>query len=521
MCPLAKLEGVTPKRKPQAAADWESAFRKAYAESRFREASAIYDARATGRQTVPFILLAARAHLRFDPSGTIGLLIDLPTSRHMKRESGERDMLLGEAFARTDAFDEADEHLERALATAKRMTDHSLQAEVGYRFVRRHVRAGDAAAARRFLPIARQGKSLAARLNALHAEAFILDLEERVQDEAMLLIELLRLINPNSFEHMHHRAWGTEGLAMLARDLFIPQAVPEIQRQLGGVPWATDFQPNRFQTEKALGWAKAMQGDYLNAFRHLKAASVEANSDAWRVVAACDRSYLARCLGEQRWSRQELDEAEQLALRVNWHATLGEERVGLLLLAELFSAFDPSASSMYLGRYRELGDTKSSLHNKRDARTLAYLQFSTGVVEMALGRKRGLNVIREAAKAFERLGYEFRVARCLIADYRATGNGNLVPRIREKLRNYDQSWLANDFRKLEVSEDRIGLPRMQRRVFDEVLLGKTTEQIAQSLGKSKFTIANHLREVFKAFSVNSRSALIAEAIKRGLVLGRQ
>lgn len=519
MCPLAKVHRVTTKRRLQTSLGWLPAFKKAYSESRFRDASAIYDAHATGSESIESMLLGARAHLRFDPSGTIRLLIDLATPRQMKREVGERDMLLGEAFARTDAFEDADERLESALNIARRLSDHGLESEVGYRLVRRYIRAGDAGTARQFLPVVRRGKSLAARLNAIHAEAFVLDLEERVQDEARLLTELLRLINPDSFEHMHHRAWGTEALAMLARDLFIPQAVPEIQRQLHGVPWASDFQSNRFQTEKALGWTKAMQGDYLNAFRHLKSASVEANSDAWRVVAACDRSYLARCLGEQRWSRQELDEAEQLALRVNWHATLGEERAGLLLLAELFSSFDPATSSMYLGKYRELGDVKSSLHNRRDARTLAYLRFSTAVVELALGSKRGLNAIRDAGKTFERFGYDFRVARCLIADYRATANEQLVPRIREKLRNYGQSWLASEFRKLEEPGDRVGLPPMQRRVFDQVLQGKTTEQIAQALGKSKFTIANHLREVFKAFNVNSRSALIAEAIKRGLVAG--
>ena len=162
-------------------------------------------------------------------------------------------------------------------------------------------------------------------------------------------------------------------------------------------------------------------------------------------MAACDRSYLARCFGEHRWSRVELDEAEQLAERADWHATLFEERMGLLSLAELFGDLDTARSAMYLARYQELGEIKSPLYYGPDARRTAFAQYSTGVVELALGnRKRGLAELREARKIFERFGYGFRVARCLISELRATGNRELLPLIEEKLRNYGQSWLTNE-----------------------------------------------------------------------------
>ncbi len=112
------------------------------------------------------------------------------------------------------------------------------------------------------------------------------------------------------------------------------------------------------QTHKALGWAKALQGDTFNAFRHLKHASELADTNSWKVVAACDRAYLARSFDEHRWSRIELDEAERLAEEVDWNATRGQERMGLLLLAQLFSTLDGAKASMYLARYRELGDIK-------------------------------------------------------------------------------------------------------------------------------------------------------------------
>lgn len=517
MCPPQRSASVTAtKRKPDGP-QWLSEFERARAESRFKDAARIYDENASKAVPIGILLLGARVHMRSDPSAVIRLLVDADIPARMRRENAERDTLLGEAFARTDAFPKADDRLNAALVATEASGDAELAAEAGYRFVRRHVREGNALLARQYLDVARRGTSVASRLNALHAEAFILDLEERVKEEASLLVELLRSIDPSSTEFMHHRAWGTEALAILARDIFIPQAIPEIERQLGGTPWSPDFRANLFQTYKALGWAKAMQGDYFSAFRHLKQASDEAESPAWRVVAACDLSYLARCINEPRWSRQTLDDAERLAEPINWHATLGEERIGLLLLAELFSPIDPSKSAMYLARYRQLGDVKSSLHKKRDARTLAYLQFSTGVVELALGNKRGLEDIQEATTTFERFGYDFRAARGFAVEFEATGNRDLLPILSEKLRNYGQSWLASELRDSTDQANDVALPPMQRRVFDQAVLGKSTEQIARTLGKSKFTIANHLREVFRAFNVKSRSALVAEAARRGLV----
>ena len=58
------------------------------------------------------------------------------------------------------------------------------------------------------------------------------------------------------------------------------------------------------------------------------------------------------------------------------------------------------------------------------------------------------------------------------------------------------------------------LPPMQRLVFDEICRGKTTRQIAEELHRSKYTIANHTKLIFKAFGVTNRSSLIMEVFAR-------
>ena len=460
---------------------------------------------------------AARAHMNANPASALRLLLKLRLPRSRERDKVERDALLIEAFSRTRDFESADERLKAALKSARKLGDGDLLTTVGYRGVRRYLLAQDPARARTYLDDTRTGRSSRSRIYAAYAETIILSYEERALEQAERLTELLRSLDPNKTEFVSIRAWSTHTLAVLARDLHIPAAIPEIDRQLGGIPWPEDFAANLFQALRNVAWAKSLQGDYFNAFRHLKRASEVADTTAWRVVAACDRSYLARCFGEHRWSRVELDEAEQLAEQAHWHATLFEERMGLLSLAELFGELDTARSAMYLARYRELGEIKSPLYYGPDARRMAFAQYSTGVVELALGnKKRGLAELREARKIFERFGYDFRVARCLISELRATGSRELVPLIEEKLRNYRQSWLTNELG-IAGETSQVPLPPMQRRVFEEICRGKSTAEIAQSLSRSENTVNNHLKAIFKAFNVKSRSALLAEARRRGLV----
>ncbi len=497
------------------AALWRAAFDSAVDDGRFADAARIFDEHAGGAEPVETVLRAARAHVHAAPARALQLLLGLRVPRARPAARVERDALLAEAFARTRDFESADARLEAALATAQAIGDPDLIGMIGYRRVRRYLQAEDVVAARQAMELTRQAVSPVGRLYSLYAETLILPYEERVHEQAERLIELLRLLDPNAAAFVDVRAWATHTLSVLTRELFIPHALPEVQRQLGGLAWPKDFMPNRFQSLKALGWAKALQGDYFNAFRHLKAASELTDvSTAWHVVAACDRAYLARCFGERRWSRVELDQAEQLAAQVDWHATLSEERIGLLLLAELFSGVDTAGSAMYLARYRELGEIKSPLHYRRDARLRAFAQFCTGNVEIALGNKRrGLAELRAARKVFERFGYDYRTARCLAAEYEATRNRDLLPRLEERLRNYEHSWLAASVRGFGRTSA-LSLPPMRKRVLDEVCQGKSTADISRTLGRSKFTISNHIKELFKTFEVKSRSALVAEAVRR-------
>ena len=204
-----------------------------------------------------------------------------------------------------------------------------------------------------------------------------------------------------------------------------------------------------------------------------------------------------------------------MASEVDWYGTLGEGRRGLISLAELFSAVDTARASTYLAQYRSLGEIRSPAYYRHDVRREADEKYSTGVVSSpgqpnarVIGRAKG-------ARLFERVGYDFAPRR-VCERIRATVNRDLLPIIEEKLRHYQQSWLANELRGTIV-QSKAPLSPMQQTVFDELCRGKSTAEIARTLGRSEHTISNHIKEIFKAFGVRSRAALLAKAALQGLL----
>jgi DNA-binding CsgD family transcriptional regulator len=487
---------------------------------RFNDAAAVYDAHI-GQEAPAFdaSLLRARLYLRSNPPQALAVLNTLHP-RSGTADFALREMLLGEVTALVSDFEAADAHFERALATARGLKDAELVANVGYRIGRRFIMANLPQQAREALDLARSGHSPEAALDAMHLETFVLSREGRPREQATLLIELLARIDPDKIRHMEHRAWATHTLATLARELYLPDAVPAVERQLGGTAWTNDLRINRFQAAKALGWAKALQGDYFNAFRYLKESRSVATDDAWLTMAFCDRAYLAAAIGEERWARQELLEAEECAQRVDWNSCRGEQSVALLLLAELFVRIDPAKASVFVAKFRENGDLRDArLLYRDDSRFKALVTYTTGVVEAALGQRAiAKRRFEETYETYSALGYEWRAARSALRLFDLTQNQNYLRTAEEKLHNYSSSWLFDELRaRRGHAGNGPALPPMQQRVFRYLCQGLSNAQIAAELGRSEFTVANHAKAVLKAFGVSSRSALIAQAMKRGLI----
>ena len=450
---------------------WEAA--------RFREAAAIYDDEAPKNPPLEATIMRAWAHIKNDrvPVAISMLEAIRPSNDAL---SARRSILLATAYAMIGNYTEADELLDEAADAAARVNDAALTCNVAYNRARRYLFERRADRARELLPQVLALTTPFGQIRALQLESFILSQEGRHRDHARVLLELLGRINPNRSEHMEIRAWATFTLAGLARELYLPEALPEIERQLEGVEWPPDFDEQRFQTLKALGWACALRGDYFNAFRFLRLSSRKATSDAWRAIASADRAELARCMGEHLWSRQELAEAEEYAANVNWDTIRGEARIGLLLLAAQFAPIDVAKAAYYQARFNEHENIKAAnYHLKNDARLVALAQYSAALVDLASGhRKVGLDLLKKTLETFRVHGYDWRAGRSALRLYAETHDPMYAHLSKEHLRNYMRCWLGDELRAMATPTAK--LPPMQKRVYEELRKGKA---VARNCGR--------------------------------------
>jgi DNA-binding CsgD family transcriptional regulator len=520
------MAALKKKRSFGAGSNWSADMSRLFDEGHYSTAADLYEGHARGpTPPVDASFLRARIFMRKPGEGyrAVSLLNRLRTSKSSP-EYVRLQMFLGEAYAVTGDARAADSHLDSAMKTAETLKDTELVAAVAYRIGRRHALTGsEPQIAREWLQVARRGQTTEAKLNALHLESWILSREARSRDQARVLMELLRSLEVRDPEHMEHRIRATQTLAALARELYIPEAVPVVERQLQLVEWPSDFAIARFQTTKALAWSKALQGDYFNAFRFLKQSATVAPDPAWRTMAFCDRAYLASVRKQDLWFRQELSDAEESAALVDWESREDESIIALLLLAELLAPLNAAQASEYAARFHSISDVKNP-HSliRRDSRLEALVNFSTGVVDLRLGeRKLGISRIQSAMKAYEQAGFEWRAARAAIQLYDATRKSATLDVAENWLRHYSASWLAEELRARRHSGPSVPeLTPMRERVFRLLCEGKSNAEIAALLGISVATVANHAKAVLKAFSVSSRHALLAEAARRGLTPAR-
>jgi len=484
--------------------------RRLWDAARFKDAAWLYDDESGKNPPLEATFLRARIYLKHDDApAAIRLLERSPAGKGPL--SARRAMLLGAAYAHGRNYSLADEFFDFADTTARRIKAPELICDIAFYRARRYAYERRPDAARELLPLARSYGSESAQLRALQLEGFILDQEGRHREEARILLELLRRIDPNGIEGMDIRAWATDTLAYLARETYLPEALPEVERQLAGIDWSPDLDDRRFQALKALGWACALRGDYFNALRYLRLCSRKATNDVGRAIAAAERAELLRCKGEQLWSRQELAEAEEYAENIDWTTVRDDARIGLLLLAELFVSIDPAKAAYYQARFSENEDVKApNLHLKGDPRLAALAQYSEGVVDLSSGHRRvGVESLKKALETFRKHGYDWRAGRCALRLYEVTRDEAYMNLAHEHLRNYMSSWLGDEYRGL-LSASPVRLPPMQQRVLEALCSGLTVPQIAQKFGRSQHTIRNHIKPVFKAYGVNNRTALIAK-----------
>jgi DNA-binding CsgD family transcriptional regulator len=70
---------------------------------------------------------------------------------------------------------------------------------------------------------------------------------------------------------------------------------------------------------------------------------------------------------------------------------------------------------------------------------------------------------------------------------------------------------------VEEQEEKVRLTEQETVVLQRVAKGYTLPEIAQQLGLSRHTIAEHVKHIYRKLDVSSRAEAALEAARRGLV----
>jgi DNA-binding CsgD family transcriptional regulator len=491
--------------------------RQLFSKAEFRAAGDEYDRAIEDGAGTSFEddLLRARIYLKDDENRAVAFLI-----RHAPRNGGQQrgrwHLWLGVGYARMRDFERADHHFSEA---ARMLTTPADRAQLAYHRARRAMLGGQIDEARRYAETMSVDRSAPTLISCEMLRSFIFCQEERYRDSAASLLEAIALIDTAREEHIEAWYHAVQNLALLGRELSFEETAELARREIDAdVYWPEDFRTQRFQALKAVGWSRALRGDMLGCFRYLRTAEQAVPSEAFAVILLLDRAYFARIVGEPNWALHEIARAEALAEDVDWNALSGDARVGLLFLAQATSSMDPEKGRYYLALYKGLGPIRSPLHLFAfDHRIEAMAAYTEGVVRAAAGDSGAEEAFRKAWIVFDRIGYDWRAAQSALRLFDLTKKDRWRHLAEDKLEAFPRSWLADELRNRNVAPVRpsVKLPPMQNKVFSMLCQKMTTADIANQLGLSQHTVRNHLKAVFRAYGVNNRAALVAEAARRG------
>lgn len=491
--------------------------RDLFSRAEFAAAADVYD-RAIDEGSAPSAdddLLRARLLLKQDENRAVAFLIRRPPRSSGGQQRGRWELWLAVGYARMRDFERADHHFELARRLLTAAED---KAQLAYQLARRLMLEGKLEDAWRYADEMSVDRSQETKIRREMLRSFIFCQQERYRESAEATIDAIRLMGKNRDAFLEEWYFAVQNIATLGRELSFEEAAEVARREVDAdVHWSQAHRTQRFQALKAVGWSCALRGDMLGCFRYLRLAERVIPSDAYKAILLLDRAHFARIVGEQNWALDEIAKAENIAESVDWKALGGEERVGLLLLAEATATIDRERARYYLARYKALDKMRSPVYLFAfDHRLEGYAAYAEGVVRAAAGDDAGAEEsLRKAWSVFDRIGYDWRAARAAQRLFEVTKKDRWRHLAEDKLEAFPQSWLARELRRPAPSIPTVKLPPMQYKVFAMLCQKMTTAEIAEKLGLSQHTVRNHLKAVFRAYGVNNRAALVAEVATRG------
>ncbi len=388
---------------------------------------------------------ALRAWNRGDHDATLSVLEVLPTSR----QSPESLLLCARALIRKDRLTDAREWLNRSVSGHRTPDNHAtqlmLQAVIESR--ERNTSGAEALFARALE--LKPHHRLRAEINYERALVQFVALRH---DDARLTLRAIRpyadIVSVKAIElegriysasgdyRSAHAAFGTAlteldkcaAIDMSLRASLLckfAEMVAELDndngdrlvREAESITWGQSVVREQVQTLRYIGLVHRRAGRLDEAMRLFGEASGIAPGSPWQVLGVAECACL--CIDqESSWgARGYVAQAQRLVEQIEWATVLGEQRVALLVLAQVIARLkDGVAARTLLELYRRnFAVTDAEVRRAdNDDRLSTYAQHTMGLVHAAGGDiASGREVLSGVHLAWSRIGYRWRALEAL------------------------------------------------------------------------------------------------------------
>ena len=292
-----------------------------------------------------------------------------------------------------------------------------------------------------------------------------------------------------------------------------------VRREAASAVPASGLVERWFYLRHNLGMIALLEGDPATAWDHFEATLSRAGSDARRTVAHTALAEATRAGGDSFSASRHLGAAFSALRRHDWREADPDDRTALLDFAVVAAATDASASRAAFDLWsRSEPEPNRAMALHADRRVEALRLEADGASRAALGKRDGAALLAQAQALWRSLGLRHYEARAAFARFRSSRSPDALGEAAAAVRAAPYSTLkALIDAAAGVRGKADALTPAERRVMLAICAGKTAPEMAASFGRSVNTVRNQTRKVFATMEVRSRSQLVAECARLGLL----
>jgi DNA-binding CsgD family transcriptional regulator len=309
---------------------------------------------------------------------------------------------------------------------------------------------------------------------------------------------------------------GIHAASVVAMETVNPKLIRRLEPHVAEMEWPASSAVDRFNFLTNWSTIARLEGDSETAYYRSREAVVVAPDSAYQAIGEVNLATILGSAGDEHTRLVLLRRAWELLRSRRWGAADDERRVALTAFA-YYAAHDlPAEARKAMTLYQSLtakANVRNVLH--RDRRIAgSELMAAARVAEVQGSLDRARRAYEKAYEIWQSLHCDMRAALVAIDLRRLTRDATYDAAVRDVLAREPRAWFGEMLAPAQGPLAHVS--RAERLVLVGLLEGKSAKAIADSLDRSVNTINNHTRQIFKAFGVNSRAAVLARCAGLGI-----